>query len=72
MGNTSSWSNNLLEYNRKYLNSRKNKLYRYHSTYNCSAGLIIGQTVKIYVRNPDVGRQINSFSGKSFFDVILG
>ena len=39
-------------------------------TINCTASLSVGQTVEIYVRNPDVGRQIDSFSGKTFFDVI--
>lgn len=39
-------------------------------TINCTASLSVGQTVEIYVRNPDVGRQIDSFSGKTYFEVI--
>jgi trimeric autotransporter adhesin len=37
---------------------------------NCTLSLSIGQTVEIYVRNPDAGRQIDSFSGKTYFEVI--
>jgi trimeric autotransporter adhesin len=39
-------------------------------TINCTASLSVGQTVEIYVRNPDAGRQIDSFSGKTYFEVI--
>jgi hypothetical protein len=36
----------------------------------CTAMLAVGNTVEIYVRNPDAGRNIDSFSGKTYFEVV--
>ena len=37
---------------------------------NATAFLTAGQTVEVYVRNPDAGRNIDAFSGKTYFEIV--